>query len=233
MLPTALDALELVDPRLNVMSAINAMGSVSAAPGQMAARGDTKQSTLSLSEDERRQVQALSARDAEVRAHEQAHMAAAGGLARGGPSYSTQLGPDGKRYAVGGEVQIDTSPVKGDPRATLQKAEQIQRAAMAPASPSAQDRSVASAAASMAAKARVELLQQKQSAEAQATEKPEATNTPDAAATPEAKICPTCGSAHKFNDAAMAQQAQSAQAYNAAASNSIGIGRGSALQLTA
>ncbi|MCC6923078.1 MAG: hypothetical protein IT525_08430 [Nitrosomonas sp.] len=104
-----------------------------------------------------RQISELRIRDLEVRAHELAHLAAAGGIAKGGPTFDYQRGPDGKLYAVGGEVQIDTSGVPGDPEATLQKAEQIQRAALAPAQPSAQDRSVAMAAAAMAAEARAEI----------------------------------------------------------------------------
>ena len=107
------------------------------------------------------QLNELRIRDQEVRAHELAHMAAAGGLAKGGPTFEYQRGPDGRLYAVGGEVQIDTSGVPGDPEATLQKAEQIQRAALAPAQPSAQDRSVAVAAAAMAAAARAELANQR------------------------------------------------------------------------
>lgn len=102
-------------------------------------------------------VRELSARDREVRAHEQAHKAVAGQLSQGAPSYTYERGPNGQLYAVGGEVQIDTSAVKGDPQATIQKAEQIKRAALAPANPSAQDRSVAAQATQMAAQARAEL----------------------------------------------------------------------------
>ena len=61
-----------------------------------------------LTDEEEQIVKELKARDAEVRAHEAAHIAASGGLA-GAPSYTFQDGPDGKRYAVGGEVSIDTS----------------------------------------------------------------------------------------------------------------------------
>jgi hypothetical protein len=55
-------------------------------------------------------VSKLAARDREVRTHEAAHFAAAGGLAVSGPHFSYERGPDGTLYAVGGEVQIDTSP---------------------------------------------------------------------------------------------------------------------------
>lgn len=103
----------------------------------------------------------LKARDREVRAHEAAHAAAAGSLAKGGPSYTYQRGSDGRLYAVGGEVSIDTSAVSGDPEATIQKARQIRAAANAPANPSAQDRAVAAQASRMEAEARRELQQER------------------------------------------------------------------------
>ena len=95
-----------------------------------------------------------------MRAHEQAHIAAAGPYSKGGPSYEYQRGPDNRQYAVGGEVQIDTSEIPNDPAATIRKAQTIRRAATAPAEPSSQDRSVAAAAAQMEAKARQEMTQQ-------------------------------------------------------------------------
>jgi len=107
-----------------------------------------KVSESQLSQDEKAEVQDLKKTDREVRQHESAHLAAAGGNAKGGPTFEFTQGPDGNRYAVGGEVDIDTSPEK-TPEATLQKARQIRGAALAPASPSGQDRSVASAAAQM------------------------------------------------------------------------------------
>ena len=114
-----------------------------------------------LTEEEQREVEQLKNRDREVRAHEQAHMAAAGPYARGGPRYDYESGPDKKRYAVGGEVSIDTSPVSGDPEATIRKAQVVRRAAQAPAEPSPQDRRVAAEAGRMEAKARQELSQER------------------------------------------------------------------------
>jgi len=105
-------------------------------------------------------ISQLKARDTEVRAHEMAHLSAAGSYARGGMSFTYQTGPDGKKYAIGGEVGIDTSPVSGDPEATLQKAMVIQRAALAPAEPSAQDQKVAQAANQMMAQARADIASQ-------------------------------------------------------------------------
>ena len=110
-----------------------------------------------LTPEQEEQVEKLTARDREVRAHEQAHLNAAGPYALGGPTYTYQKGPDGKNYAVGGQVQIDTSPVKGDPEATIQKARVVRQAALAPAEPSAQDRKVAASASKLEQQARVEL----------------------------------------------------------------------------
>lgn len=108
-----------------------------------------------------REVARLAARDREVRAHEQAHLAAGGSLVTSGPSYSYQRGPDGRRYAVGGEVGLDVSPVRGDPEATLVKAARIRAAALAPAEPSAQDQRVAARASEMAQQARGELARRR------------------------------------------------------------------------
>lgn len=90
-------------------------------------------------------VDRLAARDREVRAHEQAH-ARVGGQYAGSPSYTYQTGPDGKRYAIGGSVAIDVSPVPGDPEATIAKMEQVKAAALAPAEPSSADRRIATLA---------------------------------------------------------------------------------------
>ena len=103
------------------------------------------------------QVQDLIERDQEVRTHEQAHQSAGGEYASS-PTYQFTQGPDGKRYATGGEVQIDTSAVPGDPAATIAKMQQIRSAALAPAEPSAQDLAVARSAAASEAKARKELM---------------------------------------------------------------------------
>ncbi len=116
-----------------------------------------------LTAKERRIVAELQRIDRQVRAHEQAHLAAAGGLARG-LSFRFVTGPDGRRYAVAGEVGIDTAPVEGRPEATIRKAQQIRAAANAPANPSAQDRAVAAQAASMEAQARQELFAERRQA---------------------------------------------------------------------
>lgn len=87
------------------------------------------------------QVRTLEQTDQKVRAHEQAHQAA-GGPHAGGASFTYQKGPDGKNYAVAGEVPIDISR-EATPDATISKMDTVKAAALAPADPSSQDRAVA------------------------------------------------------------------------------------------
>ena len=141
-------------------TAVDKQGEAQPNAQQTSANQSTKaQIASTLTEQEVKQVQELKARDREVRAHEAAHLAAAGSLATG-VSYTYQRGPDGVQYAVGGEVGIDTAPVAGDPEATLAKAQRIRAAALAPAEPSAQDLRVAAQAAQLAVQARAEIGQQ-------------------------------------------------------------------------
>lgn len=109
-----------------------------------------------LSEADQQVVAKLKVRDRNVRAHELAHIAAGAGVVTSGASYSYQTGPDGKRYAIGGEVGIDASPAR-TPQDTLRKAGKIRAAALAPVDPSAQDRSIAAKAEGMATEARMEI----------------------------------------------------------------------------
>ncbi len=115
-----------------------------------------------LSDAQQKQIDELKKRDADVRRHEQAHLAAAGGFARSGAVYNYQTGPDGKQYAVGGHVDIDAGAVPNNPQATIQKMQTVERAALAPADPSGEDRAVAAQAAQTLAKAQSE-ERQKQS----------------------------------------------------------------------
>lgn len=105
---------------------------------------------------EQRVIDQLKSRDREVRAHEQAHAAVGGALA-GSPSYEYQTGPDGKKYAVGGEVSIDVSKTN-DPESTIRKMQTVRAAALAPAEPSSQDRKVAAEASRNIAEARAEMI---------------------------------------------------------------------------
>ena len=110
---------------------------------------------------DQRMVNLLRSRDREVRSHEAAHASAGGNLVVSGPSYTYQKGPDGRSYAIGGEVQLDVSAVANDPEATLKKSAQIRRAALAPADPSSQDLRVAANANQLASRARVDIAVQR------------------------------------------------------------------------
>jgi hypothetical protein len=123
--------------------------------------GTSQSVTSGLNSSEQNQLRQLKARDLEVRTHEQAHLAAAGQYAASGSSFTYQRGPDGNRYAVGGEVQIDIGK-EPTPEETIQKMEVIARAALAPANPSPADRQIAAQAAMKASRARQEILQQGQ-----------------------------------------------------------------------
>ncbi|MGW8393268.1 putative metalloprotease CJM1_0395 family protein [Pseudoduganella sp. HUAS MS19] len=139
------------------IGAISSSGSYApqaSAPARSPTRSESAQQQYSP--EDQAKIDQLKARDLKVRQHEQAHLAAAGSLATSGATYTYQRGPDGVNYAVGGEVNIDTSPGR-TPEETIAKARQVQAAALAPADPSGQDRSVAARAAQMAQQAQVEL----------------------------------------------------------------------------
>ena len=125
---------------------------------QSAGKQDKAETSPQQQRLEQLEIAELATRDREVRAHEQAH-AAVGGSYAGAPSYTYTHGPDGQRYAVAGEVSIDTSAVANDPQATLSKMEIVVRAALAPAEPSAQDLRVAAQAQVQMVQARVELAE--------------------------------------------------------------------------
>ncbi len=110
-----------------------------------------------LTEEQLRQISELKRRDTEVKTHEQAHLAAAGQYAAGGASFSYKAGPDGKRYATGGEVPIDIGK-ESSPEATILKMRTVKRAALAPANPSSADRSIAAQATAKESQAMKEIL---------------------------------------------------------------------------
>lgn len=125
------------------------------------AQQEDDSSNSQLTEEEQQEVEDLKARDKEVRIHEQAH-ASIGGQYASSPSYTYEQGPDGQRYITDGEVPIDISKVSGNPQATIDKMEQVYRAALAPAEPSSADRSIANEAQANITEARAELAKQAQ-----------------------------------------------------------------------
>ena len=117
-------------------------------------------STDELSDDEKRLVKDLQSRDAEVRTHESAHQAAGGGMT-GAATFTYQQGPDGKMYAIGGEVPVSI-PSGSSPQERISNARQAIAAAMAPSDPSSQDFAVASSATVMLTKAQQQLAKEAQ-----------------------------------------------------------------------
>ena len=112
-----------------------------------------------LTPTEQALVSKLQQRDTEVRAHESAHMSS--GVASGGATFSYQKGPDGRQYAVGGEVPIDLSGGASTPEDKIAHAQKVRAAALAPSSPSPADMQIAATASMMEIRARVELAQEK------------------------------------------------------------------------
>lgn len=146
---------DLEDP-----SARPVLGAAKSGAARALSKDETAADGQELTPEEQAVVEQLQERDREVRDHEEAH-ARVGGQYAGAPSYEYQVGPDGKRYAVGGSVSIDVSPIQDDPAATIQKMQQVKAAALAPAEPSAADRQVAATADRQRAQAQAELLQQR------------------------------------------------------------------------
>jgi hypothetical protein len=109
-------------------------------------------------QSEDKKIEELKDRDTEVRLHEQAH-AATGGQYAGAPTYEYETGPDGKRYAVGGEVSIDIAEAK-TPEETVRKMQQVKAAALAPAEPSPQDYKVAAEASQKEQAARADIAKE-------------------------------------------------------------------------
>ena len=122
--------------------------------------GEAEAGAAETAPERQTEVQKLKKQDADVRRHEQAHIAAGGQYVQGGATYEYENGPDGQQYANGGEVNIDTSEIPDDPAATIRKMQVVRRAALAPADPSSQDRAIAAKAQQIESKARSELLKQ-------------------------------------------------------------------------
>ena len=81
----------------------------------------------------------LKSADSNIRSHEQAHAAA--GTTTSPIQYNYQQGPDGKMYAVGGHVRLDTS-IPDDPKAASAKLDEIKRSATASSDMSGADANI-------------------------------------------------------------------------------------------
>lgn len=131
-----------------------------------------------LTPEQQQEVQKLKLIDAEVKAHEQAHLAAAAGISASAPSYTYQVGPDGKNYAVGGEVSVSFSE-GSNPEENIANAETMRAAALAPAEPSSQDLAVAQQAAQIIAEAQQQLAAQQEEKTAQSSAEKKASEPSD------------------------------------------------------
>ncbi len=78
--------------------------------------------------------------DANIRSHEQAHSSLTNTTTP--IQYTYQVGPDGKLYATGGHVRIDTS-IPNDPKAASAKLDQIKKSATANGDMSSADGTIA------------------------------------------------------------------------------------------
>ncbi len=119
-----------------------------------------------LTQQEQREVSELKMTDSQVKAHEHAHKAAAAGLSTSGPNYEYETGPDGKKYAVAGDVNVSYKH-SDDPEVNLRNAQQLRASALAPADPSSQDRKVAMQAEREIAQARQEIMEEQRQTEEQ------------------------------------------------------------------
>ena len=122
-------------------------------------KAEQNQAKEELTTQEKQELAKLKITDAEVKRHENAHKAMAAGLQTSGPNYEYETGPDGKKYAVAGDVNISYQK-SSDPEVNLKNAQKLKAAALAPADPSAQDRSVARKADVEIAKAKQEILEE-------------------------------------------------------------------------
>lgn len=121
--------------------------------------GTQATATRQLTAEQLRIVRELQAIDRRVREHEAAHLRAGRGVVTSGANFNYVYGPDGRQYAVSGEVGIDTAPER-KPEANIDKGERIQAAALAPREPSEQDYRVAAVGAQLESRGRADLAVQ-------------------------------------------------------------------------
>ncbi len=109
--------------------------------------------------------------DINVKPHEKAHQAVLGAYAMGQTRYLRVRGPDGRFYAVGGSIKVNTQPIQGNPHATIRKARLIRMAALRPMNPSMQDMRIAVQAYRMEVKAKREVAEEREEERKERAEK--------------------------------------------------------------
>jgi hypothetical protein len=161
--------------RSAIAGAAGGRASQRAAPEQVEPTEPLKDPTS----QEYRESQELTARDREVRQHEQAHVATGGENIRGGATYSYERGTDARQYANGGEVDIDITPIAKAQAATIWQVQVVRRAALAAAEPSTQHRAVPADASRKEAEVRVDLRGEQREGSVVAAEESHATRSVD------------------------------------------------------
>lgn len=161
-----------------------------------------------LTAEQQQQVRELQRIDQNVRAHEQAHLSAGQGVVTSGASFTYTYGPDGKQYAVAGEVGIDTS-AEGEPQANIDKGLRIQAAALAPRDPSPQDYQVAAVGSRLVGQGQSDLVVQRQQEQLAAQEAAREQRATASGETPAGQPVPAQPAAAVATSAAEASQADS------------------------
>ncbi len=110
-----------------------------------------------LSKEEQKEVKELERIDRQVKSRELTHRAVAGSYARGSVSFDYVTGPDGKKYAKDGHINIDSRPVPNNPEATIRKARAIRSVELSTTNTSPQNRTVSAEISKIEREARMEL----------------------------------------------------------------------------
>ncbi len=110
-----------------------------------------------LSREEQKEVKELERIDRQVRSRELAHRAVAGNYARGSVYFDYVTGPDGKKYAEEGHINIDSRPIPNNPEATIRKAQAIRSVELSTTNASPQNRTVSAEISKIEREARTEL----------------------------------------------------------------------------
>jgi hypothetical protein len=111
-----------------------------------------------LSKEEQKEVKDLERIDRQVRSRELTHRAVAGNYAKGSVYFDYVTGPDGKKYAEEGHINIDSRPVPNNPEATIRKAQAIRSVGLTPTSTSPQNRTDFAEISKIEREARMELM---------------------------------------------------------------------------
>lgn len=139
MAPPLAPPMALVDP-----GSLTLAQEATEPPGVAVEEPGQERDADGLTLEERHIVEALRQRDGAVRQEEEAAQA---GQFAGAPVYEYATGPDGRRYAVGGEVPVHVRVTSGNPDDVKRALAILGLAATSPAAPSAQDLMVARSAA--------------------------------------------------------------------------------------